>query len=196
MKTNLRLIGGQRLESSKNIDTRPTTLMVREAVFNILKKKVENSNWLDLFSGTGAISCEAYNHGAKKIVAIEKNKNNSKICLRNLSLLENIENRKNDIEVICKDVLSWTKPNKERNTSSKKNNFNKINFDFVYLDPPYKADYHDLVLNQIFNCNFISKGTIVICEHSLDLDIKKNLLWEVYDERTYGQSKLTFLIHI
>ena len=195
MRTNLRLIGGRRLESTNKIDTRPTTLMVREAIFNILKKRVENSNWLDLFSGTGAISCEAYNHGAKKIVAVEKNKNNSKICLKNLYSLHNIDNRKNDIEVICNDVLIWTKPNNERKLSIT-NNLNKIKFDFIYLDPPYRAVYHELVLKQIFNCNFIRKGTIVICEHSLELNIKKNILWQIYDVRTYGQSKLTFLIHI
>ena len=195
MKTNLRLIGGRRLESPNTLNTRPTSLMVREAIFNILKNTVENSNWLDLFSGTGAIACEAYNHGAKKIIAVEKNKNNSKICLKNLYSLQNIDNRKNDIEVICNDVLIWTKPNTLRNVSIK-NDLNKIKFDFIYLDPPYKADYHELVLNQIFNCNFIRKGTIVICEHSLDLNIKKNILWEIYDTRTYGQSKLTFLIHI
>ena len=148
MKTNLRLIGGRRLESPNNIDTRPTTLMVREAIFNILKNAVENSNWLDLFSGTGSVSCEAYNHGAKKIVAIEKNKNNTKICLKNLYSLQNIVNRKNDIEVICNDVLIWTKPNTERNIFSS-NDFNKIKFDFIYLDPPYGANYHELVLNQI-----------------------------------------------
>ena len=108
MKTNLRLIGGKKLQSPNNSYTRPTTLRVREAIFNILNKRVENSNWLDLFSGTGAISCEAYNHGASKIIAIEKNKINSKICLENLLSLENIENRRNDIEVICKDVLKWT----------------------------------------------------------------------------------------
>ena len=195
MKTNLRLIGGRRLESPNDSFTRPTTLMVREAIFNILKNTVENSNWLDLFSGTGAISCEAYNHGAKKIVAIEKNKNNSKICIKNLYSLQNIVNRKNDIEVICKDVLIWTKPNTVRHFYSS-NDFSKIKFDFIYLDPPYKANFHNLVLDQIFNCNFIKKGTIVICEHSLDLLIKKNNLWEIYDVRTYGQSKLTFLIHI
>ena len=197
MKTNLRLIGGRKLESPNSINTRPTTLRVREAVFNILKNTVVNSNWLDLFSGTGSISCEAYNHGAKKIVAIEKNKKNSIICLKNLYSLQNIESRKNDIEVICKDVLIWTKPNNnnERNISSI-NDFNKIKFDFIYLDPPYKACYHQLVLNQIFNCNFIRKGSIVICEHSPDLEIKKNILWNIYDVRNYGQSKLTFLIHI
>ena len=196
MKTNLRLIGGKRLQSPNNIYTRPTTLRVREAVFNILNNRVENSNWLDLFSGTGAISCEAYNHGARKIIAIEKNKNNSKICLKNLLSLQDIDNRKNDIDVICKDVLNWTKPNYERNLSSKIMDLNKLKFDFVYLDPPYEVNFHELVLKQIFNCNFVRKGTIIICEHSLDLDIKKNNLWEIYDVRTYGQSKLTFLIHI
>ena len=80
MKTNLRLIGGKKLQSPNNSYTRPTTLRVREAIFNILNKRVENSNWLDLFSGTGAISCEAYNHGARKIIAIEKTKSTQKFA--------------------------------------------------------------------------------------------------------------------
>ena len=196
MKTNLRLIGGKRLESPKNIYTRPTTLRVREAIFNILRNRVENSNWLDLFSGTGAISCEAYNHGAKKIVAIEKNKNNSKICLKNLLSLQDIESRRKDIDVICNDVLIWTKPNHERNSLSKNNDLNKLKFDFIYLDPPYGANYHQFVLDQIFNCNFLKKDSIVICEHSPELVIKKSNLWETIDVRDYGQSRLTFLIYV
>ena len=196
MKTNLRLIGGKRLKSPNNIHTRPTTLRVREAIFNILSDKVKNSNWLDLFSGTGAISCEAYNHGARKIIAIEKNIHNSKICLRNLLSLQDIENRKNDIDVICKDVLNWTKPNYERNLSSKTMDLNKLKFDFVYVDPPYNVNFHELVLNQLFNCNFLKKNSIVICEHSPNLFIKKSTLWETIDVRDYGQSRLTFLINV
>ncbi|MBO8217423.1 16S rRNA (guanine(966)-N(2))-methyltransferase RsmD [Prochlorococcus marinus] len=196
MKSNLRLIGGKRLQSPNNIYTRPTTLRVREALFNILNKRVENSNWLDLFSGTGSISCEAYNHGARKIIAIEKNKNNSKICLKNLLSLQDINNRKNDIDVICKDVLNWTKPNHERNLSSRIFDLTKFKFDFVYLDPPYDANFHELVLNQIFNCNFLKKDSIVICEHSPNIFIKKSTLWETIDVRNYGQSRLTFLINV
>tara|TARA_Y100000766_G_C18624730_1_gene467793 strand:+ start:68 stop:661 length:594 start_codon:yes stop_codon:yes gene_type:complete len=196
MKTNLRLIGGKRLQSPNNIFTRPTTLRVREAIFNILNNKVENSNWLDLFSGTGAISCEAYNHGARKIIAIEKNKNNSRICLNNLLSLQDIDNRKNDIDVICKDVLSWTKPKYERKLSSKIMDFNKLKFDFVYLDPPYDIDFQELVLKQIFNCNFLKKDSIVIFEHSPNLYIKKSTLWETVDVRDYGQTRLTFLINV
>tara|TARA_A100001388_G_scaffold223095_1_gene173916 strand:+ start:65 stop:664 length:600 start_codon:yes stop_codon:yes gene_type:complete len=196
MKTNLRLIGGKRLQSPNNIYTRPTTLRVREAIFNILSNRVDNSNWLDLFSGTGTISCEAYNHGAKKIIAIEKNKKTSKICLNNLLSLNDISNRKNDIDVICKDVLIWTKPSYERNLSSKIINLNKLKFDFVYLDPPYNANFYELVLNQIFNCNFLKKDSIVICEHSPSLEFKKTTLWETIDVRDYGQSRLTFLINV
>ena len=196
MKTNLRLIGGRRLQSPKNIYTRPTTLRVREAIFNILNNRVENSNWLDLFSGIGSVSCEAYNHGARKIIAIEKNKINSRICLENLLSLVDIKNRENDIEVICKDVLNWTKPNYDRKSSSKNIDLVKLKFDFVYLDPPYDVNFHELVLNQIFNCNFLKKDSIVICEHSLNLYIKKNTLWETIDVRDYGQSRLTFLINV
>tara|TARA_B100000945_G_scaffold88728_1_gene69093 strand:- start:139 stop:738 length:600 start_codon:yes stop_codon:yes gene_type:complete len=196
MKTNLRLIGGKRLQSPNNIYTRPTTLRVREAIFNILNNRVENSNWLDLFSGTGAISCEAYNHGARKIIAIEKNKYNSKICLENLLSMQNIDNRKRDIDVICKDVLNWTKPNYERNNSSKFMDLDKLKFDFVYLDPPYNVNFYELVLNQIFNCNFLKKDSLVICEHSPNICIKKSTLWETIDVRNYGQSRLTFLINV
>ena len=142
------------------------------------------------------MSCEAYNHGARKIIAIEKNKINSKICLENLLSLEDIKNRGNDIEVICKDVLNWTKPSYERNLSSKIMNLNKLKFDFVYLDPPYKVNFHELVLNQIFNCNFLKKDSTVICEHSPNLFIKNSALWETIDVRDYGQSRLTFLINV
>ena len=196
MKTNLRLIGGKKLKSPNNFYTRPTTLRVREAIFNILNNRVEDSNWLDLFSGTGAISCEAYNHGARKIIAIEKNKYNSKICLENLLSLQDIGNRKNDIDVICKDVLNWTKPSYKRNLSTKIMDLDKLKFDFVYLDPPYNVNFHELVLSQIFNCNFLKKNSIVICEHSPNLIIKTSTLWETIDVRDYGQSRLTFLINV
>mgnify|MGYP001333433395 CR=1 FL=1 len=196
MKTSLKLIGGKKLQSPNNIYTRPTTLRVREAIFNILKNRVANSNWLDLFSGTGAISCEAYNHGAKKIIAVEKNKINSKICLLNLLSMKDIDKSKNDIDVICRDVLSWTKPNYDRNLSSKIINLDKLKFDFVYLDPPYNVNYHELVLNQIFKCNFLKKDSIVICEHSPNQYFKKSTLWDTIDVRDYGQTRLTFLINV
>ena len=195
MKTNLTLIGGKRIESPKSDKTRPTTLMVREAIFNILNKKVENSNWLDLFSGSGSISCEAYNHGAKKIVAVEKDRLTAQLCKKNLFSLNDSLSRENDINIICKDVFPWIK-NHIGTTIILKEKLENIKFDFIYIDPPYKNNFYETLLKDLFKSNLITKKTTVICEHSKNEEIKKDHLWKIEDIRLYGQTKLTFLVKI
>ena len=195
MKTSLTLIGGKRIESPKSDKTRPTTLMVRQAIFNILNKKVEDSNWLDLFSGSGAISCDAFNHGAKKIVAIEKDRTIANLCKKNLFSLKDSQLREKDIKIICKDVLPWVK----KYIGAKileKNNLENINFDFIYIDPPYKNNFYKRLLKDLFKSYLITKKTIVICEHSKNELIEEEDLWKIEDTRVYGQTKLTFLVKI
>ena len=195
MKTGLTLIGGKRIESPKSDKTRPTTLMVRQAIFNILNKKVENSNWLDLFSGSGAISCEAFNHGAKKIVAVEKNRITANLCKKNLFSLKNSQLRQKDINVICKDVLPWIKKHVGSNILEK-NNLENIKFDFVYIDPPYKNNFYKNLLKDLFKSYLITEKTTVICEHSKNEVINENNIWKRIDTRLYGQTKLSFLVKI
>ena len=192
MKANLTLIGGKRIESPKSDKTRPTTLMVREAIFNILNKKVENSNWLDLFSGSGSISCEAYNHGAKKIVAVEKDRLTAQLCKKNLFSLNDSLSRENDINIICKDVFPWIKNHIGTKVLEKEN----IEFDFIYIDPPYKKNFYKTLLNNLFKSNLLTNNTTVICEHSKNEGIKEDHLWRIEDIRLYGQTKLTFLVKI
>jgi len=80
MKTNLRLIGGKKLQSPNNSYTRPTTLRVREAIFNILNNRVENSNWLDLFSGTGLYLVKPIITGQAKYLQLKKTKSTQKFA--------------------------------------------------------------------------------------------------------------------
>jgi len=195
MKYSLTLIGGKRIESPKSDKTRPTTLMVRQAIFNILNKKVENSNWLDLFSGSGSISCEAFNHGAKKIVAVEKDRITANLCKKNLFSLKDSQLREKDINIICKDVLPWIR-NNIGTKILEKNNLGNIKFDFIYIDPPYKNNFYETLLKDLFKSYFITKKTIVICEHSKNEEIKKDDLWKIEDTRLYGQTKLSFLVKI
>ena len=192
----LKLIGGRRIESPNSNLTRPTSSKVREALFNILGNNINQSNWLDLFSGTGTIACEAYNHGAKKIVAIEKNRKIAEICFKNLLSLENAADRINDFEVVCKDVISWTKPRKDNFIFSKVVSLDKEKFDYIYIDPPYKADYYGLLIKQILESNLIKTNTLIICEHSKNSQIKQSLIYKIKDVRIYGQTKLTFLVKI
>jgi len=195
MKNSLTLIGGKRIESPKSDKTRPTTLMVRQAIFNILNKKVENSNWLDLFSGSGSISCEAFNHGAKKIVAVEKDKITANLCKKNLYSLNDSQLRKQDINILCKDVLPWIKNHIGLKTIEK-NNLENIKFDFIYIDPPYKNNFYKSLLKDLFKSYLLTEKTIVICEHSKNEVIEQDYLWELKDIRSYGQTKLSFLVKI
>ena len=195
MKTSLTLIGGKKIKSPNSDKTRPTTLMVRQAIFNILNEKVENSNWLDLFSGSGAISCEALNHGAKKIVAVEKDRITANLCKKNLFSLKDSQLRENDIKIICRDVSTWIK-NYIGTKKSEKNNLQNIKFDFIYIDPPYKNNFYKTLLQDLFKSYLITKKTIVICEHSKNEEIKEDNLWRIEDTRLYGQTKLTFLVKI
>ena len=196
MKTHLKLIGGQKIESPKTGLTRPTTLMVREAIFNILGKEVVNSFWLDLYSGSGSVSCEAINHGAKKIIAIEKNRENVTIAKKNLLSLVNPEEEDIKIEVICQDVFTWIRQSPKKSICSKIINFEKEKLDFIYLDPPYNKFLDKSLLELVFTSNIIKKSSIIIYEHSKNNPIKDSDIWKITDQRKYGQTKISFLIKI
>jgi 16S rRNA (guanine(966)-N(2))-methyltransferase RsmD len=55
---------GRKLQSVPGDTTRPVMDRVKEALFNILAGDVIDSNWWDLFGGTGAIGIEALSRGA------------------------------------------------------------------------------------------------------------------------------------
>ncbi len=55
---------GRRLKDVPGDTTRPVTDKVKEALFNILAGDVQDSNWWDLFGGTGAVGIEALSRGA------------------------------------------------------------------------------------------------------------------------------------
>lgn len=56
---------GRKLKPVPGDTTRPVMDKVKEALFNILASDVIDSNWWDLFAGTGAIGIEAISRGAK-----------------------------------------------------------------------------------------------------------------------------------
>ena len=62
---------GRRLREPKGMDIRPTTDMVKEAVFNILQFELEGARVLDLFAGTGQLGIEALSRGAAEAVFVD-----------------------------------------------------------------------------------------------------------------------------
>ena len=65
---SLRVISGSAkgriLKSVPGDTTRPITDRVKESLFNIISRDVIDSNWWDMFGGTGAVGIEALSRGA------------------------------------------------------------------------------------------------------------------------------------
>jgi 16S rRNA (guanine966-N2)-methyltransferase len=50
---------GKRISGPEGLDFRPTTGQVKEFVFFLYRREIENSRFLDLFAGTGSLGLEA-----------------------------------------------------------------------------------------------------------------------------------------
>ena len=63
---------GVQLQAVPGSGTRPITDRVKEAVFNILRNTILDSQVLDLFAGTGSVGIEALSRGAGQATFVEK----------------------------------------------------------------------------------------------------------------------------
>jgi 16S rRNA (guanine966-N2)-methyltransferase len=72
------------LKSLKGLALRPTSDHLRETLFNVLGPSVENSHFLDIFAGTGAVGIEALSRGAAEVVFIENHLPAATLIRRNL----------------------------------------------------------------------------------------------------------------
>ncbi|TDV23065.1 16S rRNA (guanine966-N2)-methyltransferase [Mycoplasmopsis mustelae] len=159
--------------------TRPTTDKVREAVFSSLQFKIVGKNFLDLFSGSGAIAIEAFSRGAKKVVAVEKNREAFHIVKTNLDTL----NISNQIEAIHSDALVFLTKNQSK-------------FDFIYLDTPY-LDYQLMndVLALIMQQKILNDDGEIIVETNKITEVKVPLGFKIYKTKRYGKVDILYLCY-
>ncbi len=173
---------GTKLNSIDNISTRPTLDRVKESLFNIIQTKIQNSVVLDLFAGSGAIAIEFLSRGAKKAYLCEKNNLAIKMIYENLK-----KTRMNTKAVVLnkdyKKVLEMLKQE-------------EIQFDFVYIDPPYEANIAIDSVKKILELNLLKeKGNLIIetDDEKRELLGLEKLEVDIKDMRKYGRVSLIFL---
>ena len=195
MKGNLKLISGKRIESPSTQKTRPTTSKVREAIINILGNKLEKASWLDLCSGSGVMACEALQNGAKRILAIEKQRETAKICKKNLIDVSNTVDHQFHIEVICKELISLLKdgPKNKKITFTREYSNLGQSFDFVFLDPPYNSELYEISQEILLSKHLIKKTSTLICECSSKSMPRIHNGWKLNKSKSYGNTSLIFL---
>lgn len=123
----LRITGGEhrgrKIPLPKHHELRPTSEKARQAFFDIVGPAVEDSSFLDLFSGTGVFALEALSRGAKRALAVDSSRR----------AVEQIRSTATTLgvpaDVIFADVYRSTEKLKAAGE-----------FDLVYADPPYGDD--------------------------------------------------------
>ena len=195
MKGKLKLISGQRIESPLTNKTRPTSSKVREALINILGNALNEASWLDLCSGTGVVACEALQKGVERILAIEKQRETAKICKNNLIKVANKLEHPFHIEVICKEMISFLKkgPKNKKIEFIKNSPNSEPKFDFIFLDPPYDSDLHELTQELLLSEKWVKKSSTLICECSSKSLPRIHNGWKLNQKKFYGHTSLVFL---
>lgn len=173
MRVTTGLARGRNLEAPQGLDTRPSSDMTKQAVFNIIQNYVEGCVFLDLFAGSGQMGIEAFSRGAKQAVFIDSSAKAIEVIKANLkhcSLMEQARVAQMDAKAFLQ-------------SASQK-------FDIIFLDPPYQKQIIDAVLP--LATEKLSEGGIIVCETE-----RNETLPQGYGEYTetktylYGKAKVT-----
>ncbi len=166
---------------SQKRSLRPTTGKVREAVFNILRDKIDNARFLDLYAGTGAVGVEALNKGASEAVFVETIRSNTTNIKRLIEKFD-LTGKSRIISQKAVSFIDWAE-------------LNGLSFDIIFLDPPYHTDEIIQILSAIGKSNILKEEGIVIAEHfaKRQLPDEFGILKKVKDY-VYGDSVLSFFV--
>jgi 16S rRNA (guanine(966)-N(2))-methyltransferase RsmD len=178
----MRIIGGQvkgrRIFTPKN-QIRPTSDMIKEALFNILPP-MEGRTFLDLFAGTGSIGLEAMSRGAARVVFVEVNRFSIETIKKNLSVC-GFDNKYKIISVPVDESL-------------KRFNRNKEQFDVIFADPPYEKGFIKKTLYLLGRSSLVSEDGIIVIQHSFREELnRKTGEIVLMEQKRYSDTTLSFL---
>lgn len=171
---------GHNLKSPKGKNIRPTEDKIKESLFNIICPIIDDAIVLDLFSGTGQIGIEFLSRGANKAFFVDKSNISISIIKENLL----------HTKLLDKSIIH----NKDARVALKLFTEENLEFDYIYIDPPYKE--YELVTQtlEIIVCNNLLKSTgLIIIEHDNDLILDDRIKTLIkIDIRKYKNKSLTF----
>ena len=184
----MRIIGGKhrglKLLSPDGFIIRPTSDRLKESLFSIInsnkyKIHIDNSNVLDICSGTGSLGIESLSRGAKSVFFIDKDHRSIKLIYKNIAKLNIDKQIENNIKIIRDEVIKALK------------NINKI-FQIVLIDPPYNTNVTEKCLLKLKEFNLIDEYSYIFVESSKTEEFNYDG-YQILDIKVHGISKLTIL---
>lgn len=183
----IRIIAGRargiRLHTVPGGSTRPITDRTKEALFNIIGIDIIDSDFLDLFAGTGSVGIEALSRGANFVRFIDNNRRAVETIKKNLQLskLQSDRERKN-AEIIHMDAFVHLSKMPDRK------------FDIIYIAPPQYKGMWEKTLYEIDNKTgwLYADAWIIVQIHPVELSHINLQNLTIFDSRKYGSTQLLF----
>ena len=184
----MRIIGGKykglKLQPPDYPGIRPTSDRLKESLFSIINSNkynisIENSNVLDICSGTGSLGIESISRGAISVYFIDKDHRSINLIYKNISKLKVDDQIENNIKIIKDEATKALK------------SINKI-FQIVLIDPPYNTNIIENCLFKLKELNLISQDSYIFAESSKTENFNYDG-YQILDKKIYGNSKLTIL---
>lgn len=167
---------GRKLKSLPGLTTRPILARIKKSLFDIIRLKVPESVFLDLFAGTGSVGIEALSRGAKACVFIEKDRQAAKIIQENL-FLTGFSDRG---QALIGSVFELLK-----NLGKK--------YDIIFIGPPYKMGATVNTIALLEKCQLLPKEGIVVAQHHFKEQIPLAIgQLHLRRQEKYGDTRLSF----
>lgn len=164
---------GRNIEGYNIVGTRPTMDRVKESLFSMIQNRLNNSIVLDLFAGSGNYGIEAYSNGAKFIYANDCNHKCIETIKNNLSKFSVLEN----FQLTCMDYLKCLEYLKKH----------EIKLDLVFLDPPYKMNVYQKIMEFLVKNKMLNDKALVICELTTNTLSSKVDTLSLLKSKKYGK---------
>ena len=132
-------------------ELRPTSAKVREALFDIIRKELPGSAFLDLYAGTGGVGIEALSRGAAQATLVESNRLRAEMIRHLLSEFGFGERA----AVVNARAFDFVRREIEKGRT----------YDIVFVDPPYSSEELMKILPFVGEGGMIRESGIVIAEH-------------------------------
>lgn len=153
--------------------TRPTMDRVKESVFSTIQNYIPDSVVLDLFSGSGNLGIEAISNGSKTCYFVD----NNKIAVNTI---------KDNTKTINEEYYILNLDYKDALNKFDRDN---IKFDLIFLDPPYRFNYIDSIIEFVLEKELLNKDGLIICEIENDINTLYDDL-DLYRDKKYGNKKV------
>lgn len=173
-------VKGRKLKAPPGQETRPITDRIKEALFNVLGSDIIDTDFLDLFAGSGSVGIEALSRGARRAVFVDNSKIAVKVMKENITACKFTEQAQ-----ICEmDVFRAVNFLEQK----------KKNFEYIYIDPPFKNDkiFHK-IMDELGETGLLSEDGILIIRTQKNKELAqqfKNLIQYRYNH--YGESCLNY----